>query len=139
MVYILKTKEHVETELEFFISLLNSRVYYFILAKLYGELEWRSHPYLTQIQIEDLPLPDLEDKTNSQIIDEIIALMKSSKTADRLTDDIDLEIELLIGRLFKLTKSDYKIIFDSIDQADELLPVKHLKNIELADVLKKIR
>ena len=65
--------------------------------------------------------------------------MKSSKTADRLTDDIDLEIELLIGRLFKLTKDDYKIIFDSIDQADELLPVKHLKNIELADVLKKIR
>ena len=139
VVYILKTKKHVETELEFFISLLNSRVYYFILAKLYGELEWRSHPYLTQSQIEDLPLPDLEDKTNSQIIDEIIALMKSSKTADRLTDDIDLEIELLIGRLFKLTKSDYKIIFDSIDQADELLPVKHLKNIELADVLKKIR
>tara|TARA_Y100000590_G_scaffold161645_1_gene185338 strand:- start:7488 stop:9209 length:1722 start_codon:yes stop_codon:yes gene_type:complete len=137
VVYVFKTKPGIDIDLEFFIALLNSRIYYFILAKSYGELEWRSHPYLTQSQIGDIPIPIL--KNNKKIINEIISLMKSYKEKGALTNEVDLKIELLIGKLFKLTKNDFKVIMNLINESDELLPVKHLKNINLEDILKRFR
>lgn len=139
VVYILKNKKETNPALEFFIALINSRVYYFYLVKSFGEVEWKSHPYLTQTQIKDLPLPDLEDIQNKKIIKEIVAKLRPILKKGKPSNQIDLEIELLVGKLFSLSKKDYKIIFNSIDESEELLPVKELKNIQLKQIISRMK
>lgn len=128
VVYILQNKCKNNPSLEFFISLINSRVYYFFLIKTFGELEWKSHPYLTQSQILSLPLPDMESEKNKKIISKIISLVKIHPKFEKPSPRVDMEIEVLVGKLFSLTKLDYATIFNTINKLDELLPVKELKN-----------
>ena len=125
--------------MSFFLSLLNSRLYYFFLAKSYGEMEWRSHPYLTQTQIKNLPLPDLESMENKKIIKKITKKLKIALSKGKLSKKVDLEIELMVGKLFSLNKNDYKIIFDSINESQELLPIKELKNFQLYEIQNKMK
>jgi adenine-specific DNA-methyltransferase len=139
VVYILKNRDKNNPDLEFFLSLLNSRLYYFFLAKSFGEIEWRSHPYLTQTQIKNLPLPDLESNENKKIIKQITKKLKFALSKGKLSKRVDLEIELMIGKLFSLDKNDYKIIFDSINESQELLPIKELKNFQLYEIQNKMK
>ncbi len=129
VVYILRGKNPWPS-LEFFIGLINSRVYYFILVKSFGETEWRSHPYLTQSQILSLPLTNLEGDESRMIIDQITGLLRPVLERGRPSRLIDLEVESLIARLFHLTRSDYETIFKAIDESDELLPVRELKDFD---------
>jgi hypothetical protein len=139
VVYIFRTKSTTYPDLEFFIALINSRAYYFYLAKSFGELEWRSHPYLTQSQILSLPLPTLNSEQNKNTIQRIVSLLRPVlKDGKKPTMEIDLKLELLIGKLFSLTKNDYKIIFNAIEESDELLPVLDLKSISIDDFLKAV-
>jgi len=138
VVYILRNKEKTNRNLEFFIALINSRLYYFFLVKSFGELEWRSHPYLTQSQILSLPLPDLQSEKNKKIMNRVVSLLKPILKKGKPPKHIDLEIELLIGSLFGLTKNDYKIMFDTINESDDLLPVRDLKNFGLEEILDKL-
>lgn len=138
VVYILRSKTDSCPDLEFFIALINSRAYYFYLAKSFGELEWRSHPYLTQSQILSLPLPNLESEKNRKTIGKIVSLLQPVLKEGKPSVEVDLEVELLIGKLFSLTKTDYKIIFNAIDESDELLPIIALKSLSFKDLLKAI-
>jgi len=128
VVYILRNKNKKNPDLEFFIALINSRAYYFFLIKAFGELEWKSHPYLTQTQILSLPLPDLKSEKNKKIINEIVLLLRPQLKIGRPLKQIDMKVESLIGKIFVLTKKDYRIIFNAINELDELLPVRELKN-----------
>jgi len=133
VVYILRKKTETSPDLEFFIALINSRAYYFYLAKSFGELEWRSHPYLTQSQILSLPLPNLKIEKNKKNAEKIVSLLKPVLKEGELSAEIDLEVELLVGKLFSLTKNDYKVIFSVIDESEELLPIMALKSISLEE------
>ena len=138
VVYILRNRKQNNIDLEFIISLINSRVYYFFLAKSFGEVEWRSHPYLTQTQIRNLPLPDLDTKKNKILIKQITKMLKFALSKGKPSKTVDLEIEIMIGKLFSLDKNDYKIIFNTINQSQELLPIKELKNIQFNEILNQI-
>ena len=135
VVYILRSNNKSNPDLEFFIALINSRAYYFFLAKVFGELEWKSHPYLTQSQILGLPLPDLRSEKNNQIIEEIVLLLQAQFKNRRLPKHIDIKIESLIGKMFAFTKEDCRIIFNAINKLDELLPVKELKTFDCKEIL----
>ena len=102
-------------------------------------MEWRSHPYLTQTQIKNLPLPDLESMENKKIIKKITKKTKIALSKGKLSKKVDLEIELMVGKLFSLNKNDYKIIFDSINESQELLPIKELKNFQLYEIQNKMK
>ncbi len=130
VVYILRNNNKTNPELEFFIALINSRAYYFFLVKAFGELEWKSHPYLTQTQILSLPLPDLKSEKNKKIINEIILLLRPQLKIGKPSRQIDMKVESLIGKMFALTKKDYRIILNAINELDELLPVRELKNFD---------
>lgn len=139
VVYIFRRRFAACPDLEFFIALINSRAYYFYLAKSFGELEWRSHPYLTQSQILSLPLPNLNSKQSEDTIQEIISLIRPVlKNGKKPSTEIDLKLELLIGKLFSLTKNDYKIIFSAIDESDDLLPILDLKTLNVGDFLEAV-
>ena len=45
----------------------------------------------------------------------------------------------MVGKLFSLNKNDYKIIFDSINESQELLPIKELKNFQLYEIQNKMK
>ncbi|MDH5482651.1 MAG: N-6 DNA methylase [Candidatus Bathyarchaeota archaeon] len=139
VVYIFRTKSPSWPDLEFFIALINSRAYYFYLSKSFGELEWRSHPYLTQSQILSLPIPNLDSKRNKKIAKKIISLIRPIlKEGRKPSTTVDLEVERLIGKAFSLTKNDYKIILNAIDESDELLPILDLKSLGAEELLKTI-
>ncbi|MCI0504422.1 N-6 DNA methylase [Candidatus Micrarchaeota archaeon] len=137
VVYIVKSKMELD-DLEFYIGLLNSRAYYFYLIKAFGELEWRSHPYLTQSQIANLPLPNLKNKENIKIKNRITKLLRPIlKNGKKPNDETDAKIEYFIAKLFSLTKKDYEIIFNAINESDELLPIRELKKIDTEEIFRK--
>jgi len=140
VVYILRGIPEKQTNLEFYIGLINSRAYFFYLVKSYGELEWKSHPYLTQTQILNLPLPDIESKRNKEIVQEISQLLRPAlKKGIIPSKEVDIAVEVLVGKLFSLNDKDYGIIFNAIQESDELIPIMELKNITATDVVSKLK
>jgi len=140
VVYILRGIPEKPTNLEFFIGLINSRAYFFYLVKSFGELEWKSHPYLTQTQILNFPLPDIDSEKNKKIIQEISQLLRPFlMKGTALPNEVDIAVEALVGKLFSFNKRDYRIIFNAIQESDELIPIMELKKITATDVVNKIK
>jgi SAM-dependent methyltransferase len=138
VVYIFKCKQNIGTlPLEFFLALLNSRALYYYLVKSSGEIEWRSHPYLTQTQILDLPLPNID--LNSDKVLEIAFQIKLLLTpylseSKMLPADIDAEVEYIIANLYGLSKHHYQFIYDTLKDVEQLLPIKSLNTVSTVDI-----
>ncbi len=136
VVYILYHSECDKTlyPLEGLLGVINSRAMYYYLVACYGENEWRSHPYLTQNQILKLPLPSPQKKC-VVLMEEIAALLQPVLvTKEPVPPEIDAAIERNVAKMFGLSKEDYAVIYKTIEAAQELLPVKSLKNIGFKDI-----
>ncbi len=139
VVYILKAKksESSNLPLEFFLAVLNSRALYYYNVLHTGETEWRSHPYLTQKQILNLPLPFVNNLSPRvlQQIDRVSELAdKLLKNSVGLPQEADAEIERNLAGLFGLTRNDYRRIFEVLDFAESLLPVRRLQNLSISEI-----
>ena len=137
VVYIFKLRQEIDqvVTLEFILSLINSRAYFFYITKSFGENEWRSHPYLTQKQIIDLPFPKIRSEKQKNMIKEITELVKPYlQKRLGLPNHVDSKVEYLISTICGLTKTDYKVIYETINEAQELIPIKALKKIELNEI-----
>lgn len=137
VVYILRAPPCNKIELEFYLGLLASRAVFYYLAKSHGETEWRSHPYLTQKQVLDIPVPclsDLSTKFQGQVKSIVKVIRPFTKKGLPLTRAADSHVERLIAEIYKLDMKDYEQIFSSIHEAEDLLPVKALKSIHLSDI-----
>lgn len=138
VVYLFKLKQQAEPlPLEFFLALLNSRALYYYLVKTSGEIEWRSHPYLTQTQILDLPLPNVDLKSNrvskiARQIHQILAPYLSSSKA--LPPATDAKVEYLVADLYGLSERHYQCIYDTLRDVEQLLPIKSLNVISIVDI-----
>jgi hypothetical protein len=138
VVYIFKLKENAPADitLEFILALINSRAYYFYLTKIFGENEWKSYPYVTQNQILSLPFPRM-NKKQRQTARKISELVETNLCKNcKIPDKVDAEIEYLISTIFKLNKNDYETIFKTINESQNLQPIKILKNIDENDIFK---
>jgi adenine-specific DNA-methyltransferase len=121
--------------LEVILAILNSRVMYYYLTKKYGETEWRSHPYLTQKQVLDLPLPDLENTVAKTLVKKIASLLKPHlRSGNGIPAHVDAKVENHIARLYGLSENDYKLIYKTLDSSQDLLPVKALKQISTREI-----
>ncbi len=128
--------------IEFFLAILNSRAIYYYLVKTSGETEWRSHPYLTQNQILDLPLPLFHDysigRHLSHTIQEIVLLIKPHLKAEQgLPPDVDAKLEYLISTLYGLSQNHYDHIYDTLKDVQQLLPIKALKTVTVNDIFQQ--
>ena len=139
VVYIFKLKREFEKKipLEFLLAILNSRAIFFFISMSNGEIEWKSHPYLTQKQIINVPIPDLNKLHNEDIcsIYKLSNCLKDKlKNNMPISPNLDARIEKLVAKLYGLDFENYQAIFKALDKAQELIAVKVLKNISPNDV-----
>lgn len=138
VVYVLKLKSNASNlPLEFFQAVLSSRAIFFYISMLSGENEWRSHPYLTQRQILEIPLPNMNDLTDSLLdeISDICARLREVLSGKGGVDcELDAQVERVVADLYDLREEDYRSIFSVLENSQELVPVKALKRISLSDI-----
>jgi tRNA1(Val) A37 N6-methylase TrmN6 len=108
--------------LEYYLALLNSRVVYYYYLKVYGENEWKSHPYLTKGIIFSLPL---RRYTNSELCEQIAH--KAKQLLQSYSYKADLELEKLIFDLYGFDEDERKAIADAMDELPNLSAVNPMK------------
>lgn len=122
-VYILKYKDNQQkVPLEYYMALINSRVVYYFYLKVYGENEWKSHPYLTKKIIYTLPVHPFKDTKTDR---EIIAL--SSKLIQGYNHEDDIRLEKLIMKKYCLTDEERRFVFDEMSRLPDLRAVNDMK------------
>ena len=124
-VYILRyTNKSTTCPIEYYLALLNSRVVYFYYLKIYGENEWKSHPYLTKQIIFSLPIASYE---GSEIDRKIIELAKTLSYSNAYDKAIDEELESLIMEKYGLTERDKKMIISEMNALPNLSSINDMK------------
>ncbi len=139
VVYMFKPRAGQQTQIpiEFILAVMNSRAMYYYLLKQYGETEWRSHPYLTQSQIADLPLPEVEGEKAKAAQKQIVSLLKPYLQKDKaIPKEVDASVEALIAAMFGLTKKDYGVLYKTLNSTQGLVPVKALSDVVISDIFK---
>ncbi|MEZ9479901.1 N-6 DNA methylase [Vibrio splendidus] len=142
VVYMFKVKELVNLNIliEMFIMILNSRLAFFFVAMSNGEIEWKSHPYLTQNQILNIPTPDFNMLSlpmlnrGEKLSLELKYIIKNNLA---MSNELDANIERFIADIYGLDKEDYISIFKAIEKSQELKSVKALKLIDVNDIFKE--
>ncbi len=141
VVYILKLKPTYEKNLslEFVLAVLNSRAMTYYLIKKFGENEWKSHPYLTQTMLVNLPFPkiDFNSPDAKKLISRVTKIVRNevSKSKEKnISKENDLFIERVIAHFFKLNQTDYKAIFETLISSEQLIPIRRLLNCNTKEI-----
>jgi len=141
VVYILKMRPAFEKilSLEFVLSVLNSRAMTYYLIKKYGENEWKSHPYLTQTMLINLPFPkiDFASPDVKRLVNCVTQLLRREVIHSKeknISKANDLFIERVVAHLFKLNQDDYRTIFETLSSSEQLIPIKRLLNCNTKEI-----
>lgn len=127
--YIAKKEKHIpEFIIEYVQGVLSSRVLMAYYLQRYGDNEWRSHPYITQKVISQLPIPDFSKSEDTYLLAQEIAsnVRKMNNTTAEVAFNIDLQIEKLVVKLFSLTDEDCKWMLQVLQGAQQLEPIRAL-------------
>jgi DNA-binding XRE family transcriptional regulator/tRNA1(Val) A37 N6-methylase TrmN6 len=101
----------------YFAGMLSSRTVYYFYTKIYGENEWKSHPYITKKIIMSLPIRD-PATISPQLVEKISALTRTISLDYSLENDIALE--KLVFEAYELNEEDIEKIRDSMDSLPDL-------------------
>lgn len=117
---------------EYVLGVLNSRVLLYYHLKKSGEMEWKSHPYVTQSSIKEFPIPliNKDDVERIKLANEISSTVKKilSSNKDGISSlKLDLKIESLVMQLYGISKEEYEIINCTINNAEQLKSISALK------------
>lgn len=141
VVYILKLKSAYEKKLslEFVLAVLNSRAMTYFLIKKFGENEWKSHPYLTQTMLVNLPFPDIDFNSadTKKLISRVTKIVRNEVLHSKeknISKANDLFIERVVAHFFKLNQTDYKAIFETLISSEPLIPIKRLLNCNTKEI-----
>lgn len=127
--YIAKEEKHVPDFItEYVQAVLSSRVLMAYYLQKYGDNEWRSHPYITQKVISQLPIPDITKNKKSfdlaQKIAQNVKRMNNSTLKEK--NKMDIEIEKLVVKLFDLSNKDCKWVIQTLKDSQQLEPIRSL-------------
>jgi len=143
VVYLLKLQPVFQKKLtlEFVLAILNSRATTYYLLKKYGENEWKSHPYITQAMLINLPFPklDLNSEKVKKLIKHVTSIVKNEISYSKeknISRENDIFIESVVAHLFKLNKTDYRAIFKTLNSSEKLIPIKRLLNCNVNEIFK---
>lgn len=113
---------------EYVQGILSSRVLMSYYLQKYGDNEWRSHPYITQKVISQLPIPDIKkSKKVYKIAEEIAENVRqmSSANSDEF-NKLDIQIEKLVVKIFSLSNKDCKWVINTLKKSEQLEPIRSL-------------
>ena len=135
VVYIVKPKEavHPSVTAEVIAAILCSRLTTYIIIKRKGSIGWTSNPYLSQQDVNALPFPklDFQNSQTTTALNRITELVRSNyKKGKELSIEADAEIERNIAFLYNLDYKEYKTIFKTIGQVEQMIPFRRLLNIK---------
>ena len=141
VVYILTRKESALPSMtnEVILAALNSRVTTYYIIKALGSNGWKSNAYLTQKDISQMPFPIINNNAETAaILDRMTALVKANVKANDsvFPKKIDAEIEYLISQLYGLSETDYDIIFQAINEVQQMIPFRRLLTITKEDIFR---
>jgi len=143
VVYILKLEREFQNKLtlEFVLAILNSRAMTYYLIKKFGENEWKSHPYLTQSMLVNLPFPKIDFNSSDvkKLINRVTKLIRKEvahSTENNISKTNDLFIERVVAHFFNLNRNDYKAIFKTLSSSEQLIPIKRLLNCNTNEIFK---
>lgn len=122
-VYILKyANTCINDPLEYYLALINSRTVYYYYLKVYGENEWKSHPYLTKQILFSLPLRPF---TASALDWEIVRYSKELMV--EYNHNLDCQLENLVMDKYKLSKREQNLIVDTMNSLPNLSAINDMK------------
>lgn len=121
-VYILKYPEACDIPLEYYLALINSRVVYFYYLKVYGENEWKSHPYLTKQIIFSLPI---KPYSGSKLDKDIIRL--ACDLQNKYDYETDIMLEKLIMKKYGLNRQERNLIVAEMNRLPDLSAINNMK------------
>jgi len=117
-------REQNSVPLEYYLGVLNSRLMYYYYLKMYGENEWKSHPYITKDIVFSLPIKRALAQ-NKKLCCRIARLAgQMQKNPARETD---LAIESLVWELYNLTDEEKGIITEELRKLPNLGAINHMK------------
>jgi hypothetical protein len=103
--------------LHYALGVLCSRVLLAVHLKRGGDLEWRSHPYVTQKTLAELPIPLPRPHTREW---HQAAAIAGAVEAHMSGQQNDLQIEALVGGLYGLSGEDMRWVADVLSSAGNL-------------------
>lgn len=140
VVYMFRPRVDTDLEpvpIELILAIMNSRATYYYLLKRFGESEWRSHPYLTQSQILNLPLPNLLEEKYKSVGEKIVSKVKPYlEKGKEIPKKVDAEVERLVAELFELSRGDYEVVYSTLAGVENLIPVKALTEVKVEDIFR---
>lgn len=114
--------------LNYFQGVLCSRVLLAYYLKRIGENEWRSHPYVTQRIVAELPIPNIKEGTQKWRQASAIAdAVEHRKNVQSNDSKEDLDVERLVAGLYGLTQDECNWVLDVLEQAEALEPIRTLR------------
>ena len=122
---------------EVILAVLNSRIVTYYIIKTLGSNGWKSNAYLTQNNVLQLPFPTINNNAETAVtLARLTALVKQNVKANDsvFPKEIDAEIEYLISQLFGLSKTDYDIIFQAINEVQQMIPFRRLLTITKEEI-----
>ena len=84
-----------------------------------------------------LPFPTINNNAETAVtLARLTALVKQNIKANDsvFPNEIDAEIEYLISQLFGLSKTDYDIIFQAINEVQQMIPFRRLLTITKEEI-----
>lgn len=113
--------------LAYALGVLSSRVMLAVHLKRTGELEWRSHPYVTQAVLASLPIPVPDPGTPAWAQAKAIAAIAESAAAGAHMEEADLEIERHVAGLYGLGIDDVNWVSRVLDEAGNMETIAGLR------------
>lgn len=110
--------------LEYYLGVLNSRLIFYYYLKVYGENEWKSHPYITKDIIFTLPIKAI-DNNNEKICLKIVKIVK--KLLKSYSRELDMNLENLVAQLYGISEKEQEMIQQEINTLPDLSSINNMK------------
>lgn len=119
--------------LDYFLGVLSSRVMLAYHLKKSGDNEWRSHPYVTQRIIAELPVPNVKPGTWEWAQARAIAAAVKKYVCEPKIEN-DCKIDNLVAGLFRLNASECYWVGEVLNHAQSLEPIRTMRLSNIKDL-----
>lgn len=124
--------------LDYLAGVLCSRVMLAWHLKRQGEVEWRSHPYITPRMIRRFPVPVPDSRGDWAQVRAIADAVRKRRSVDQHDSPEDLLVERLVAGLYGLSERDMQWVLEVLASAQQLEPIRTLR-LESAALVAPLR